>query len=148
MRITSLWHSCAVIYHTKLPAILDWNAGTIDQNEQRVVKTHFLDQKSHQWNSRALQTFPTMGFFLHTGITKLLQSAANQSRSYESWKYSSVTSRNFWQLSHLNIFLYIDLSCTEIHSSLSPGLTHFPNPHDRQIFETKTCPWCLSLQRI
>lgn len=90
---------------------------------------------------------------LHRGIIKHLQTGANQLCSYESWKYSIVTSRNFWQLSQLNSFLTIDLSCTEISSSLCPGLTHFLNPCDRWILTLKLAPviclynrsklWCL-----
>lgn len=82
---------------------------------------------------------------LHMGVIKLLQTGENQFCGHESWKYPSITSRNFCLLSHLNIFLTIDLSHTDTSSGLSPDFFQLLNT-SQVGFDPKTCPCNSSLQ--
>lgn len=113
-----------------------YNKPEYANGKQSKLAYGFLVEELHQWNSRALQTFPAIRTFAHRN-----NKTVHRRKSILLLWVMKISKH------HLQEFLtvesserlpnYIDLSCTEIIISLSPYLIQFLNPCDRWILTPK-----------
>lgn len=119
-QIPLLGHSTGASHPTELEKLVNTPERT---NSSQTLLLKVKDGTSEA--RRALQTFPTIGFFAHKSKKTPAKGsfAKNQLRSCESQKYLNVTSSNFCHLSHLNILPATGLLCTEITANPLPEVT-------------------------
>lgn len=113
-----------------------YNKPEYANGKQSKLAYGFLVEELHQWNSRALQTFPAIRTFAH----KNNKTAHRRKSILLLWvmKISKHLLQEFLTVeSSERLPNYIDLSCTEIIISLSPCLIQFLNPCDRWILTPK-----------
>lgn len=113
-----------------------YNKPEYANGKQSKLAYGFLVEELHQWNSRALQTFPAIRTFAH----KNNKTAHRRKSILLLWvmKISKHLLQEFLTVeSSERLPNYIDLSCTEIIISLSPYLIQFLNPCDRWILTPK-----------